>query len=300
MILNIITFLILLPLVLSYFGSMHPFFDAFSHFRLYLLGAAILWFALRAVFGKKDHRAFWWILAVLFGIYLVWMMRPFSIGNHKTVSKTFRHLQYNINLNNTKGLKSIRDFILKNHIDIITLQEVSPKQKPFFQKLAKDGYRWQAYCMRKTTNEAVISRYPFIEGSVDCKKHSGMVSARIKMDDTNLTVVSIHLFLPFPYGQTKQAISLKNRLKSLKKPILIAGDFNAAPWSHTVDIVAKASQTKVVPGLRLSIPTDNRLKPYVPLPIDQVLISQMLSVKQISVAPDMGSDHYPIVDMIGY
>jgi endonuclease/exonuclease/phosphatase (EEP) superfamily protein YafD len=105
----------------------------------------------------------------------------------------------------------------------------------------------------------------------------------------------VHLFLPFPYGQHRQVTHLSEALKKLKKPLLIAGDFNAAPWSYTVKRVEALTQTRVVAGLMRTIPTRTQYKPYLPLAIDNVLVSPAIHVTQITTATHMGSDHWPVL-----
>jgi endonuclease/exonuclease/phosphatase (EEP) superfamily protein YafD len=228
-------------------------------------------------------------------------MRPFSPPSSRPLPhKTLTHLQYNINLNNHQGIETIKDYILAHQVDVVTLQEVTHVQEKSFRELAEAGYRWQTYCMRRTTQEAILSRYPFVEGSVRCAEHQGFVSAQIQIEERRLTVASIHLFLPFPYGQSAQVLRLEKAFASLASPVVLAGDFNAAPWSQTVKSVEQFSHTHVVPGLRMTIPTDYHRKPYVPLPIDQVLVSSDLQVESIATAPHMGSDHWPVISKIGY
>jgi len=297
--LNLITVLIAFPLVAGYLGWVHPVLDAFSHFRLYALALWIVWLVIRGVLARGSRRYTWWLSALLFGGVLYGVMRPFSAsaGPEKGVGMTLSHLQYNINLHNPQ-LDTILRYIRKHRPDIVTLQEVTHAQEKRFRSLADEGYRWQAYCMRKTTQEAILSRHPFVAGSVRCEEHQGFVSARIDLGEKQLSVASIHLFLPFPYGQQAQVDRLKGALLSRKKPLLIAGDFNAAPWSHTVKKVEQYSQTHVVPGLRLTIPTDYHRNPYIPLPIDQVLVSPGIEVLSAKRGPHMGSDHWPVVTRI--
>ena len=296
--LNLTTLLAALPLVLGYLGALHPALDSFSHFRIYALGGWIVWLIVRGLLAVGRARYGWWMSAVLFGVSLGMMVRPFAPESAPgSAARTLTHLQYNINLHNPR-IDTITRYILDHRVDVVTLQEVTHAQERSLRALAAAGYRWQAYCMRRTTQEAIISRHPFVSGSVRCETHEGLVSARIRVGGTPITVASVHLFLPFPYGQQAQVERLRGALAVLRPPVLIAGDFNAAPWSHTVEMVAQASRTRVVPGLRMTIPTDLRLIPHVPLPIDQVLVSPDLEVARIAVAPHMGSDHWPLIDRI--
>jgi endonuclease/exonuclease/phosphatase (EEP) superfamily protein YafD len=295
--LHLITVLIALPLVLGYFGTLHPALDAFAHFRVYALGIWIVWLMVRALIAHGTARRLWLALGLASVLLLGDTMRPRNLCDQPH-RRTLTHLQYNINLNNPR-IEEIKTFIRTHHVDIVTLQEVTRAHEASLRRLADEGYRWQAYCMRKTTQEALISRYPFVPGSVRCEEHRGFVSARIDLGDRNLTVGSIHLFLPFPFGQHEQITRLSDAFRDLPDPKLIAGDFNAVPWSHTVRRVEALTRTHALRGLWRTIPTDNRRKPYVPLPIDNVLVSPSLHAETIETAPDMGSDHWPVLTRIG-
>jgi endonuclease/exonuclease/phosphatase (EEP) superfamily protein YafD len=298
--LNLITVLVALPFVLGYLGALHPALDSLSHFRLYALGFLVLWFGVRGIFASRNIRYGWWAVALVSGGYLYAMMRPCDcIPPTHPSQNTLTHLQYNINLHNP-NIQTIKEYILAHRIDIVTLQEVTKTQEKSLRQLAKEGYRWQAYCLRKTTQEAILSRHTFVTDSVRCEKHNGLVSATIDIGEANLTVASVHLFLPFPYGQHAQITRLSRALTQLKKPLLIAGDFNAVPWSHTLKRVEALTQTHVVAGLLRTIPTRTQYKPYLPLTIDNVLVSPAIQITEIATAPHMGSDHWPVVTRIVY
>ena len=295
--LHLITVLIALPVVLGYLGAIHPALDALSHFRVYTLGFWIVWLIVHTLLARGTARRLWLALALASLLLLGNLMRPEAPSDHP-YHRTLTLLQYNINLNNPR-IEEITTFIRTHNVDIATLQEVTRTHETSLRRLAKAGYRWQAYCMRKTTQEVLLSRYPFVPGSVRCEEHHGFVSARIDLGDMNLTVGSMHLFLPFPYGQHAQITRLSDTLKHLPDPKVIAGDFNAVPWSNTLRRVATLTHTRVLRGLWRTIPTDMHQKPYVPLPIDNVLISPSLSVETFQTAPNMGSDHWPILTRIG-
>jgi len=74
-------------------------------------------------------------------------------------------------------------------------------------------------------------------------------------------------------------------LRGLAGPVILADDFNAAPWSHAVAKVAEASRTKMVPGIRMTIDV-NAIPwlPSVPIPIDHALLCLMNFVRHPRVS----------------
>jgi endonuclease/exonuclease/phosphatase (EEP) superfamily protein YafD len=88
----------------------------------------------------------------------------------------------------------------------------------------------------------------------------------------------------------------------MKTPTLIAGDFNAVSWSHTVRQIEEASNTKVVEGMRWTIELKKQV-PLIPnfkLAIDHLLLSSEFQVEEIFVEKDLGSDHLLLVSVIRY
>ena len=83
-------------------------------------------------------------------------------------------------------------------------------------------------------------------------------------------------------------------------PIMIAGDFNAAPWSALVARVEAVSGARVVSGLRLTWAGGVGGKAgrvFVPggLPIDQVLLTDGIGVRAARTAALPGSDHRAVI-----
>ena len=61
--------------------------------------------------------------------------------------------------------------------------------------------------------------------------------------------------------------------------MIIAGDFNATPWSQTLKTITVASQTRSVEGLRPSWLVNGTLAHaarWIGLPIDHILVSERI------------------------
>ncbi len=83
-------------------------------------------------------------------------------------------------------------------------------------------------------------------------------------------------------------------------PVVVAGDFNATPWSAAFrrfvdDSGLRSSQTGF--GIQASFPADSN--PAVRIPIDHLLVSEGLGVRDRRLGPALGSDHFPLlVDLV--
>jgi endonuclease/exonuclease/phosphatase (EEP) superfamily protein YafD len=80
-----------------------------------------------------------------------------------------------------------------------------------------------------------------------------------------------------------------------KAPFLLMGDFNAAPWSRAFARLrgaAGACDTRAGFGAQTSFPADGWL---LRIPIDHVLASCAIGVRDRRVGPAVGSDHLPVI-----
>ena len=310
-----------LPFLLGYLNSLHPLFDSFSHFRIHLL-LGILPLLLLIAFLHEKVIAFSYILLVGLGaFYLYNITQPFkleSIDHNKT--HLLKHLQFNLSFRNRR-IEDFKTYLKEHKPDIVTLQEVTPAHREALQELMgspfafdfsstypyvsreQGEYPYQTYCNFQTVGGvAILSKYPIDEEKSICMEGQGLVSAQINVNNQAINIVSIHTYWPYPYEQPQQIETIKEDFYHIKPPTLIAGDFNAVAWSNSVKEIEKASNTKVVNGLRwtLSLEKQVPLVPNFKLPIDQVLVSKALEVRKIFVEKSLGSDHFPVVSEIWF
>lgn len=142
----------------------------------------------------------------------------------------------------------------------------------------------------------ILSKFPFTDKG-NCLKGKGLIWREIDAKGKKISLVSLHLHWPYPHGQFDQVTTLSEELEQIKGSKIIAGDFNAAPWSHTVERIATASNTDVLDGVRWSIKVDTPVM-GIWLPIDHILVSDDLIVNEIKAGENLGSDHLPMLTII--
>ena len=310
-----------LPFLLGYLNMIHPLFDSFSHFRVHLL-LGILPLLLLIAFFHEKLIAFIYLLVVGLGaFYLYSITQPFkleSVDHNKT--HLLKHLQFNLSFRNRR-MEDFKSYLKEHKPDVVTLQEVTPAHQkalkelmgsPFafdfstsFPYISKERgeYPYQIYCnFQAVGGVAILSKYPFNKEKSICMEGQGLVRTQISVNHKAINIVSIHTYWPYPYDQPKQIETIKKIFYHIKPPTLIAGDFNAVAWSHSVKEIEKASHTKVVNGLRWTLSLEGQV-PFIPnfkLPIDQVLVSKELEVRKIFVEKSLGSDHFPVVSEIWF
>jgi len=277
--------------LLGFGQNSHPALDSFSHFRLHLVAALVASWAVLAVVSVGRSR----LLAMgLFVIGAGWLAFEFSKGPPNDGERgALRIVQFNLKYSNP-AMDQVGKALVVYDADVVTLQEVPPEHEAVLRGLP--AYPHQAHCFfrRYVGGVSILSKHPL--SAVACASGKGMVTALVDAPGGVVTVGSIHTSWPWPYRQHAQVDQWVPELEKLIGPVIIAGDFNAAPWSHAVSKIEAASRTKVVPGVRMTIGVKVfPLVPAVPIPIDHVLLSDEFCATSARVGDPLWSDHYPVI-----
>ncbi|MBK8160371.1 MAG: endonuclease/exonuclease/phosphatase family protein [Rhodospirillaceae bacterium] len=126
--------------------------------------------------------------------------------------------------------------------------------------------------------------------------------ADARIAGTDLTIAMVHLNRPFPLAewgrQVRQVRALAGQMADIPRPTILAGDFNALPWSGALDHLTSAmwSGTMAAPAAPWvgTFPAWSPLK----LPIDQIRVSGGLQIVSVAAGPDVGSVHLPVLAII--
>ncbi|QQA44288.1 endonuclease/exonuclease/phosphatase family protein [Pelagovum pacificum] len=276
----------------SYLGRWHGAGDSVAVFRfelslLLLVGSAVL-----AGLGPRGGAVTGLVLALVAG-------GPIALGMARTgvapdgpaVTLYQKNLLY-------LGLEqqAIIGDILAAAPDVVTLEEVSPANRPVVEAL-RGEYPSVTLCPFSGAGAgdvAVLSRYPMVDGSSVCAP--GLAAMTVRRDDgTELTVAGLHLFWPWPYEQRAQVAEILGTLRDLDAPVLLAGDFNMVPWSWSLRSIGRASGSHRVGPVEKTIDRGSRL---LRLRIDHVLAPDGWT-GTVERRPRFGSDHYGLLATVG-
>jgi endonuclease/exonuclease/phosphatase (EEP) superfamily protein YafD len=280
----------------GFLSSQFQIADSVSHFRMHLALLLVLLTGLMLV-----ARA--WRTAIAFGAVaaagLLSLLPLTSVGMPaaKAGSREIKLFQLNAYEGNSKP-QAVLVLIQRHDPDIITLQEVGGRTRMIVDTLS-ERYPTRIICQYRGVGDvAVLSRLPKAAGqSEGCVQREGLAWLRVEIEGRPITFASLHLSWPYPYRQHEQIDILRPHFESLKAPIVIAGDFNAAPWSNAVARIAEAASVGHVSGIRLTwgkpIPSSG---PAIKLlPIDHVLMSSELAPAKMLTGRNVGSDHWPLI-----
>jgi endonuclease/exonuclease/phosphatase (EEP) superfamily protein YafD len=192
----------------------------------------------------------------------------------------------------------IEKFLDDTNPDAVVLEEVRQHHRAFLDDLAR------RYPHRAGDNGLVIlSKYPILEdGRVDRAGFPPWMSlivrwARLDVNGTEVELAGVHLARPF-YPELQQAdiVGLTEFVHGRSGPLILAGDFNMAPWTWKLKGFTHATGLKRYNTVHPTWPMQWRGVPLLPLvPIDNVFTSAQFSNIATTVGPRLGSDHRPVI-----
>ena len=292
-------------LVAGFFGHLHPALDSFSHLRLHLAALTILCGAVLLAIRQFDVSAVLFLAAGA-AIILTWQGVALEAADQRLSTQpppgnraTYRLLHLNLRHDNPSP-GEVLSLIGRTQPDIVALTEVSDMWRERLEIIAH-AYPHSLLCPPPSPigGVAILSRRPFAEGNEPaCHERGALAVARIDLSGEAINVAALHIGWPWPFDQPRALPRVTRHLARLRGPGIVAGDFNAAPWSWTVRSIAQESGFRIVEGvgstwLFLSMP--DWLRRHIGLPIDHLMAKGGVAPHAIERRGDAGSDHLPLL-----
>ncbi|QND65636.1 AP endonuclease [Mesorhizobium loti] len=293
-----------IALVAGFFGTLHPAFDSFSHFRIHLavlmalcaLPLLATTFRLQAAVALLlAVAAFATTLNTLPGLWPVQAAYEAKSQDHAT----YKLLQMNLRYDNPTP-KKVLSLIGRTNPDVITLDEVSAMWATELGYISS-AYPYRILCPYPNGifGVALLSRRPFAAGTeARCERRGAMATATVDFGGIDVDVAAIHLSWPWPREQYWQIGELTESLSALGETAIMAGDCNAVPWSAAVRRVASLGGLTVMPSAGptwIHIKLPDFLRRFAGLPIDQVFSKGGVTIHSATRLEDTGSDHLPVM-----
>jgi endonuclease/exonuclease/phosphatase (EEP) superfamily protein YafD len=275
----------------------HPALEALANFRLHLAALAAALAALLALPG-------WWRgagLSLLAAAGAAADLGPvYDASERPGEGRPVTLLYANVNDRNPAP-QALVEALLAADADILITSE-TPRvvagalaaAHPYRLVTSNPGEAWRT---------AIWSRYPLTDGSLYLNNTVAPTGAAATVElggGLQLGLIGAHFSRPFERLHMIQAEALGSIAAGLARPLVIAGDFNAAPWSRVVARAAEVTGARVLGGYRVtwkgSYPTPLGL---VPEPwghqIDQILLSPGIGVAAVETLDLPGSDHLGVL-----
>lgn len=205
----------------------------------------------------------------------------------------------------TRDFTRLGAFLRAEALDVVFFVEATPPLISYLRTEFSDAY---PVLYDESTNGtlgfAVLSRVPVesIETVPLDGRRRRFIRTQLTWDGQVVTLFGIH---PLPALGTRWAERRDAELAQLYRlvaaepgPLVVLGDFNAAPWSAPMRRWSDLPLRNAARGFGIA-PTWYVGTPLLSAPLDYILISPHWTVSDHRLGPDVGSDHWPVVAELG-
>lgn len=193
------------------------------------------------------------ILTVFSGIHIVWTYVQ-QVNSPGPTTAPAAHIEIawlNVLDGNPRAPEDIVAEIAASGADVVILTEATPLREKL--EVLDKTYPYRLGCRERICALVVLSRHPFL-GQPELQ-HTSRSERQIRLQiapegATPLTILAAHLVKPWYAGFIEvDRWFLYDRLKRVDGPVLVVGDFNAAPWSASVRAILKETNLAFPQGV---------------------------------------------------
>jgi endonuclease/exonuclease/phosphatase (EEP) superfamily protein YafD len=280
---------LLSPWLAQLFSHYNRFFWAFdlvAHWQwLYAIGLFFCVFLLL----KKDKK---------FGLLLIFFCLPFLSSSPSLATgnsaKTLTIASANVHVSTT-NIAQLREWLATQNPQVVVLLEVSNVLGKQLASLKEYPYQI-VEADDSPFGIALLSKLPFLK-SKTINNLDGIVHIEADVDFGGKPI-SVYAFHPMPplnphYHQSRdeQLTAIATKIKARQLPAIIAGDFNATPWSSAF----RSLSTHGLKRTNLSPTWPNWGYKIIGIPIDHIVASEQWRLSDSQVGKAIGSDHFPVI-----
>jgi len=286
------------------------FLGVLSNFRIQMAEASLLLFTLMLGLyfaflksSKRRPRAL-----ILSGILIVICLAPIfpyyiPCQTPPSTTDSIKILHYNVH-NTNQNVTALLHFVEREKPDLISLQEYTAwwQHQIALSKLIQEHYPY--HFISPWGEDGIYSKRPLINPQLEWI--SGSLSGadvsivtQIKIANRPVTFLFSHTPIPlFPEPYPRQVEHFHFWAKQWEHfpgDFVLIGDMNTTPWTMEFQQFIQKTHlrdSQLGFGLQPSFPSFNA---FIRIPIDHCFVSKNIVVKDRHIAPDLGSDHLPVV-----
>lgn len=208
-------------------------------------------------------------------------------------------ISFNV-LTGNRRADELVEFLANAAADVVVVTE-TPGIERLLPRM-REAFPYRIGCERSQSCDISIhSRLPIEGGEIRTMppfRFERVAIAPLTIGGQKLTIVGTHLSKPyFDEASWVELRALETILASLDGPIVLAGDFNSAPWSWPFAAIARAQDLAPGPSYPATWPV--RLGPL-GVPIDNILTRGSARILDLAAGGDsFGSNHRPLIARIG-
>ncbi len=218
-------------------------------------------------------------------------------------SPSLRVMSFNL-LSTNESYSDVVDYIKTVSPDVVLLHEASRPWEVAMESAAV-GYQM----IRARSDRLIFGTLVLVRGEAVEAVSFGFAAnspRAVELDfvpdgwDTTVSILGIHPVAPTDEeraGYRDAQLAFAGQWASSQTgPIVIAGDFNATPWSSPFRrLMASADLVNSQAGFGLQPSFSSRSNLLLRVPIDHLVHSPHLEVTDRRLGPDLGSDHFPLL-----
>ena len=289
--------LLALAMAAGFLGTFHEVLDGIGSLRLHLVLAALALAALGELLGARP--AVW--LGILTGVVglvglgPVWRTETDARPGGVPVTLLVANLS-----DENDAPAALRAALPAHDADILVTVETTRRAIGDAAELdAAYPHRLRIGSDGDALRVAMWSRWPLARGEFYLNNNPTPTAARAVVTPPGARpfgVIGVHLSWPVLGKQKRQARGIGDIVDEIGLPVVVAGDFNATPWSHALALAEEASGARMPGGYRITwrgvYPTPlGDIPDPLGLQIDHVLTSPEIGLTRIEAVPVPGSDH---------
>jgi len=288
-----------LPTALAFAARSYWMLELCTHFRVYyaavlLPAALVLFFASRYLTALLAAACLAWNLYCIVPLYL-----PPATASGDVGGAASRALLLNV-LRSNQDHHAVLRYIEAEDPDLIVLLEVDQRWIAALRPLAARYPHKLELPRDDNFGIALYSRLPAEEITAHDAGGSSRPSvvAQLNVGEQMVTLIAAHPYPPtsgtLAARRNRQLAAIGKMVGQIPGPKLVMGDLNTTGWSPYFQDLLAAGLVDSRRGFGIQ-PSWQGPRGLIRLPIDHVLTSPQVIVRDRRLGPPVGSDHLPVV-----
>ena len=282
--------------MLGYLGRYFFLFEQIDSFRVQAFVVCCVGLLLAAYTRQKVAGVVFLVIALLHATQLHPLFLPVKPAE---ANASLRIMSNNL-LASNRNHKELISQINEVNPDVIVFQEYTTRwHQTLSHNLLAFPHR-EVQIIDSPFGIAIYSKHAFIDAKVNYYSRASFpaIDVTVNLQPEPLRVLAVHPVPPMSaatFASRNQYLdAVAHEVQSANGPVIVAGDFNAVPWSWQLKKLLQQTDLKNTRdgfGLKPTWPGN-----FVPLwiPIDHILHSEHLSVVKFDIGDSAGSDHKPV------
>lgn len=282
----------------GFLGRWHWLLDLACHFRWYWLLAAVGWFAVAAWRRSRPAVACLALAVAANTAALLPSWVPAGTPTAAVAGDPLELVSLNVLADNAERDRVLA-YLRHRDADLVVLVEIDAAWAAALDALAPRYPHRVVEPRDDMFGIAVLSKLPLASPRVEqVADGPPVILATLPRGGRGCLLVAVHPRAPitaaWSASRDAQLAAIGEIAAAESRPVIVAGDLNATPWSHGFRQLVRPRGLRDSARGRGLQPTWNARRWAPRIPIDHVIVSPEVQVLSRTIGPDVGSDHLPV------